>query len=157
VRELDNGVSGVVGVRALVFVKDPPDPDTVLTFSDWRRGVLAPVERENDSDEVVRVRVGTVGVSPRVTGGASSEGEAWKACESGALDSVHCRCKMTDLVAHFHKPVNATVLTPWECTHRHLCPMRREPPNQPALSTIQTGRDDDITLTVTYYSPQRQR
>ena len=34
VRELDDGVSGVVGVRALDFVKDPPEPEAVLTFSD---------------------------------------------------------------------------------------------------------------------------
>ena len=32
-QELDDGVSGVIGVHALDFVKDPPEPEVVLTFS----------------------------------------------------------------------------------------------------------------------------
>ena len=75
VRELDKGVSGVVGVRALIFDIEPADPCAVVTFNDWRRGVLAPAWRE-ESDEVVRRRAGTGGVSPKGLGGTSSEGEA---------------------------------------------------------------------------------
>ena len=74
VRELDKGVSGVVGVRALGTGYDRETDllvDAGVTARDWRRGVLALVERVERA-ELVRVRLDTGGVKPRGTVGESS-------------------------------------------------------------------------------------
>jgi hypothetical protein len=72
--EVDSGVSGVVDRRLPPGFDREPDPGVVVTLSDWRRGVLAPVERERESADVVRVRVGA-GLRPSGVAGASELGE----------------------------------------------------------------------------------
>lgn len=61
---------------------------------------MAPVEREKEREELVRVRVGTGGVKPRGVVGRSCTGEATEVCVSPPSVSVHWRWRMTDFVAH---------------------------------------------------------
>lgn len=91
------GDIGVVGVRGLVMLRRPLELPEIDVANDGRRGGVGAADVERVRLDTVRVRNREV-CRPAVDGVSGLFGSPFAA--GLASPSVHCKCKMIDLVAH---------------------------------------------------------
>lgn len=120
---------GVVGVRGLLMLNRPlapiedPEPETEVA-REGRLGGVPTDEVERAKVEVVRLRKADEGWRPVADSGVFGLEPvvASKFASGLSSPSVHCKCKMMDLVAHYHvTPINTCIQgNSQRGTHSHL-------------------------------------